>query len=487
MNLSLNNISERHLIGIGLFFALLNTVFILTENFWGLAIPFLLAFVAFIIFALDKALLVLIFSTPISIFYLEPQYNVGFTIPTEPLIFGIMLLFFAKLLYQGRFDARFVRHPLSLTLIFNLVWMLITVITSELPIVSLKYFLAHLWFISVFYFLLSQMFRRRQRIFQFLWLYLIPLCGVVVYTLSVHGKYGFTQEVSGWAMSPFFPEHTSYGAVLALFLPVSFALAFLLKFNLNMRAIAVLVFLILLTGIIFSFTRAAWVSVVCAIIAAVFIVFKMKRWVFATLVLLFFSFLFYFRADILERFRDNETVSSDNLTEHVESISNVTTDASNMERINRWKSAFRMWRERPIVGFGPGTYMFLYAPFQKPYDKTIISTNAGDLGNAHSEYIGPLAEMGLPGLISMLLIVYFTMTTGIRVYHRLENPRLKIIAITLLMGLITYWVHGLLNNFLNLDKAACPVFAFSAVLVILDRYYVPDNRREHSTTPSSPS
>ena len=37
----------------------------------------------------------------------------------------------------------------------------------------------------------------------------------------------------------------------------------------------------------------------------------------------------------------NKQDSSSNLTEHVESISNVSSDASNLERINRWKSAGR--------------------------------------------------------------------------------------------------------------------------------------------------
>ena len=31
------------------------------------------------------------------------------------------------------------------------------------------------------------------------------------------------------------------------------------------------------------------------------------------------------------------------------------------KRINRWKSALRMFQERPLLGHGPGTYMFLYA------------------------------------------------------------------------------------------------------------------------------
>ena len=175
--------------------------------------------------------------------------------------------------------------------------------------------------------------------------------------------------------------------------------------------------------------------------------------------------------DIMQKFQKNDQVSSDNLTEHVESISNVSTDASNMERVNRWKSALRMFEEKPWLGHGPGTYMFLYAPYQKPYEKTIISTNAGDMGNAHSEYIGPLAESGFIGALSVLAIVFLTITTGVRVYYKMPTRELKIVAMATLMGLITYWAHGFLNSFLEMDKAACPVWGFSALLVVLDQYY----------------
>ena len=81
---------------------------------------------------------------------------------------------------------------------------------------------------------------------------------------------------------------------------------------------------------------------------------------------------------------------------------NISTDASNLERINRWQAAIRMYEDHPVLGFGPGTYQFEYAPYQMSQEKTAISTNAGDRGNAHSEYIGPLSEEGLPG---MLLVI----------------------------------------------------------------------------------
>lgn len=67
----------------------------------------------------------------------------------------------------------------------------------------------------------------------------------------------------------------------------------------------------------------------------------------------------------------NRQDTSSNLEEHLQSISNISTDASNLERINRWHSAFRMFAERPIFGWGPGTYSFEYAPFQLSTEKLL--------------------------------------------------------------------------------------------------------------------
>lgn len=462
---------NKTVIIIGVLFSLLNIGFIVTENFWGLLLPLGLALVAAIVLALDKVLLFLVFSTPLSIFYYNPDLKVGFTLPTEPILFGLMLLFFFRLIYQGTFDGKIWKHPVSIAILFSLFWMFVTSISSQLPLISFKALIGRVWFVSVFFYLMAQLFIYRKNIRLFFWLFMIPLSLVVIYTLYVHGQNGFTRDTSTWVMFPFFKEHTSYGAVLAMYIPIAFAFAFLLKQNLNLRILAVFLFVILVVGVIMSFTRAAWVSLIIALVAMLFIVLRVRKEILAIMVVLGLVFIWYSWDDLMMKFQNNTQVSSDNLTEHVESISNISTDASNMERINRWKSAFRMFEERPFLGHGPGTYMFLYAPYQKPYDKTIISTNAGDLGNAHSEYIGPLAESGFIGTLSILVLVFVTIYTGIRVYYKLEERELKIIALATLMGLITYWSHGFLNNFLEMDKASCPVWGFSALLVVLDRYY----------------
>jgi hypothetical protein len=43
------------------------------------------------------------------------------------------------------------------------------------------------------------------------------------------------------------------------------------------------------------------------------------------------------------------------------------------------------------------------------------------------------------------------------------------VAITVLVGLITYYLHVTMNNFLDTDKASAGVWGFLAILVALDR------------------
>jgi O-antigen ligase len=164
----------------------------------------------------------------------------------------------------------------------------------------------------------------------------------------------------------------------------------------------------------------------------------------------------------------NDQDSSDDLAEHVESISNVSSDASNLERLNRWNCALAMFSERPLTGWGPGTYQFLYAPFQRSGDRTIISTNNADGGNAHSEYLGPLAEQGVPGTLIVLTLLGWVLHLGFKLQRTLHSARDRRLAMGAFLGLMTYFVHGVLNNYLDTDKASAPFWGMIAILVVFD-------------------
>ena len=170
------------------------------------------------------------------------------------------------------------------------------------------------------------------------------------------------------------------------------------------------------------------------------------------------------------KLEQNSTDSSNDLADHISSISNISTDASNLERINRWQCAIAMFKEKPFLGWGPGTYAFNYAPYQLTSQRTIISTNSGDGGNAHSENFGSMSESGFIGMLSFVLLIVVVLITGIKAYARSDDKRVKTILLASLMSLITYYLHSFLNNFLDTDKASVPFWGFTAMIVALDIY-----------------
>jgi O-antigen ligase len=379
----------------------------------------------------------------------------------------VTFLAMIKMVFLGQFNKAFIKHPISIAIYIYVLWMIFTSITSELPLVSFKQVATRVWFIVPYYFVLGHMFLRKQEnMSTFLWLFLITLTVAALYTLYVHSGHGFSKKTSTWVMFPLFKEHTSYGAVLAMMFPAALFLTFR-KSSWGFNAVAGIILLILTVATILSYTRAAWLSLVGA--GAVYMIYALKMskrtvWSLIVFVLILGAFNFNFIASKFER---NTTDSSENLDEHVASVTNVSTDASNLERINRWNSALRMFQDRPVFGHGPGTYMFLYAPYQKPSEKTIISTNAGNRGNAHSEYLGPLAESGVLGLLIYLFLIFQTVLTAIKSYPKLLDSRFKGLLRVAFLGLITYYLHGFLNNFLDMDKASAPFWGFTAVLAVL--------------------
>ena len=442
------------------------------QNYMFNLLPLALIVIAGIFFSLDKALLFSVmcipFSLPLKEFYSGLDFNID--LPTEPLFVTIMFIFVLKLLLERQYDRRIIRHPLSIMILIYLLWHLVTVCTSTLPLVSLKCWVASLWFILPFFFLGVLLFKDTRNIYRFCFLYMIPFAVLIIFTLVKHSAYNFDQHIGNGIMNPFFNDHTSYGAAIAMFIPFLIGFALNKEIKALWRIVSVVLLVIFTTGLIFSYTRAAWISLVGAL--GMYLILKLKinnKIIFAILIVGIGGYAL-FQDKILMDLERNKVESSTDFSKHIKSISNITSDASNLERINRWNCAIRMFKEKPIFGWGPGTYQFNYAPFQHSDEKTIISTNAGDGGNAHSEYLGSLAESGLLGLVNYALICIIIYITGTRTYHKLKDRKLKMVVAAALCGLVTYFIHGALNNFLDIDKIAVPFWGFAAMIVSIELF-----------------
>ena len=180
-------------------FIMANSAFIALEQYWFTAVPFALVVLLLAFIATDKLMWVIIFATPLSINLEELDFGgVGMFLPTEPLLFGVMLIFFLKLLYDRKFDKSVLYHPLSIGIIINLSWLTITTLTSTMPVVSIKFLLARLWFVVSLFYIASQLFKNVKNIRTFFWLYLIPLTLVAIYTFVHHSMYSFEERPAHW-------------------------------------------------------------------------------------------------------------------------------------------------------------------------------------------------------------------------------------------------------------------------------------------------
>ncbi len=472
---------QKWLYATGIVFILLNCIGIAFEFYWLPALPALAVIALFALLRLDILMIILVFLVPLSIGIENIGLGLGISLPDEPLIIGIFLLVVFKYIIDGEYDFRVLKHPISIAILFNLAWILVTALTSQEKIVSLKFFLSRTWFIVVFYFLASVLFKNFNHIRNYLWAYIIPLSFVILVTLIKHSEYSFSQIVSFEIMAPFYAAHGIYAAAIAFFIPILGCWAifgFRLKLNFITVILSVFILSLFVVGLLLSYSRAGWISLAAVMAFAAILVFRIRLWQIVGLLAIASSFVIINFDDIFYKLYQNKQNSAEGFEQHFESVSNVRNDVSNLERVNRWMAAINMSKEKPIVGFGPGSFSFTYAPYQDPEYKTPITTAFGDQGHAHSEYLNPLAESGWLGLLTFVSIFIISFKIGLKLVYKGRNMEIRVYSAGILLGLVSYLAHGLLNSYSEMDKIAVVLWGFLAMLTALDLYHNPEPELE---------
>ncbi len=178
--------------------------------------------------------------------------------------------------------------------------------------------------------------------------------------------------------------------------------------------------------------------------------------------------------DYLSENRSDSKSRRAEVSDQFKSVTNISTDVSNLERINRWKSALAMFNDKPLTGHGPGTYQFNFIPYQRTADKTRISVNFADDdfaqgkgGTAHSQYLLYASESGIFALLAFVACILFTVNEAFHLYYTVQDEKEKLYIKALLGGYITFVFHSFFNNFLDVDKSASLFLLFNAGIILL--------------------
>jgi putative inorganic carbon (hco3(-)) transporter len=202
-----------------------------------------------------------------------------------------------------------------------------------------------------------------------------------------------------------------------------------------------LITLILLAGLIASWSRGAWLAFMVSVAAMGFAL-PRKLWQSVTLSGLIGLMVagLWFAGLIPASIRQRVTSSTEELItlEDVRGVDITSANYAITERLAHWQAAQNMAHDHPWLGVGLGNY-------EVAYEKYRLLNWGEPLGHAHNYYLNILAEGGIIGLLAYLglwgSILWFT-------WNARSHP--DIIHRSLAIGLFGAWVylafHSLLDN-----------------------------------------
>ena len=108
-------------------------------------------------------------------------------------------------------------------------------------------------------------------------------------------------------------------------------------------------------------------------------------------------------------------------------------------RLRIWKATVELIREKPLAGWGFGTFILSYGHHGTPRPFSLDIPR-----HAHCEPLQVLSEMGFPGLLIFLLLFYFLFREGFEIM-KFEEPRLQSVLAGFMGGIAGLLSHNLVS------------------------------------------
>lgn len=231
--------------------------------------------------------------------------------------------------------------------------------------------------------------------------------------------------------------------IMCMLLPMALVMLMDKRFENKLRKASVFATIGILSGLLGSKSRGAWLTELIVVPIAVFRYLKNNRkyLVFFCLVLvLFWGYMF----------------ANPVYVQRIYSITNTTTDHSNADRIWTWKSAKLMIKDYPVTGVGLGQ-------FRDKYKQYKYEEESQDLPHTHNNFVQITVENGVVGLIGFLYFVSYYLYTSWKNYCKKINPY-DLLLFTTFLGHIC--IFGQIDYTLWHGAETPPVFWFLMAILL---------------------
>jgi len=152
-------------------------------------------------------------------------------------------------------------------------------------------------------------------------------------------------------------------------------------------------------------------------------------------------------------------------------------EGSSATRIEIWKTAMVMIRDKPVFGFGYGTFPVVLAGYNP-------QLGAWD---AHNSYIIIAAEMGIPALILFLTILFVFFRESLWLYRYAEDKFFRATGLGLCAGIAALMVVNMFGSRMNSLEISGYFWMLAGIALKMKRIEERNKEASRSSAPSRPA
>lgn len=312
-------------------------------------------------------------------------------------------------------EIKFKKTGLDLPVLIYFLTFIFAIFFSSQPKVSLLYFRDFILYAGMAYLLINNI-KNEEKLEAMLFILLISVLHTVGYGIIQHLK---TQLGSSDGNYYSFVGRAEFGAVAVLTVPILAGFFLNYRKTLKTSFLYIIGLIVLITGIVFSYSRGSWIGLITIIFFYIIIHNRvLKDWKVITLKVLIIIFLFL--------------VLPSSIEDRIKSIENYTKTSG--DRIPAWKSSLTMIKDFPFLGIGPGTFDINYPKYKTPE----ALENWGEGWHAHNIFLHIASENGIIGLVSFLTVIAVSFKKYFKLKNKIENNKLKNLLDAAIVSLIGY-------------------------------------------------
>lgn len=133
-------------------------------------------------------------------------------------------------------------------------------------------------------------------------------------------------------------------------------------------------------------------------------------------------------------------------------------DISTMERVYRWVAGIQMVKDKPMMGFGPGTFYSTYEAYTVTSFQTYVSDNP-EKSTVHNYFLLIFIEQGMVGFLIFISLCIAVLVLGERTYHKLTKAEDRVAVMAAMLSFCIILLLNTINDMIETDKVG-PFFFF---------------------------